>query len=198
MGHYQFLFFEILRNFCLLIISGIYPLKLSFNKNKDFSLPIFTTKECARNFNLVLINEKSYNSFSKFLENFSQDGLRLLFLWMDLNIFKNNSINSNKKIIISSDIFEKYIKEYSEFYIDIPGDIIQNIEFSYRNIAKNLYDDSFDELMDFTFNNLKNNYFPVFLESEEYKKLEEDLRNEEIIYSRLLGSSTTINDLEMV
>ncbi len=201
-GEYQFLFLEISRNYSLLTISGIYPLYISFYENKDsysdLPLSIFTTKECARNFNILLLTEKTYNSFSKFLTNSSKDGIRILSLWTDLNVFKHNSFMKKKNVnLLSTDIFEKYIKEYSVYYIDIPGDIINKIEISYRNLNKDLYHPSFDELLEYLFNILKEDYFPNFKNSDDYKELENELQNEEIINSRLLGSST-ISDIELI
>lgn len=195
LGNYQFLFVENIRNYALLLVCGFYPLYLSYYKNPV--LPIITTRECAKNFNLLLLTEKTYNSFAKFLSNFSQDGSRLLSLWTDLNIFKHSSYMKSKSNVCSSDIFEKYINEYSEYYIDIPGDIINRIENSYLDISKNLYHPSYDELLDYVFNTLKDVYFPYFKNSEEYINLEKELKSEEIIYSRLLGSSV-ISNFEMI
>lgn len=169
-----------------------------FSYHKNTELPIITTKECASNFNLLLLTEKTYNSFSKFLTDFSQDGLRLLLLWTDLNVFKHSSYMQNKKVmLLSSEIFDKYIEEYSECYIDIPADIIKKIENSYRNLNKNLYHPCFDELLEFVFDSLKDKYFPYFKDSDEYKNLQIELENESIIHSRLLGSST-ISNIELV
>ena len=62
LGEYQYIIFEFVRNFCMILVSGLFPLMISFN---SLNLPICTTKECASNFNLLLITEKTYDSFMK-------------------------------------------------------------------------------------------------------------------------------------
>jgi Regulator of G protein signaling domain len=188
LGEYQFIFLELLRNYFLLIISGIYPLTLSYQEK--FNLPICTTKECASNFNLLLITEKTYDAFMKFLNKHSPDGSKLLLLWTELNVFKHSNKTTKKEIsYLATEIYDKYLKENSENYVDIPFNIIEKIQQSYKSLSKNNYHPSFDELLEYVFNTLKDIYYPNFKISDDYKFLEKDLETDEIIYSRLLASS---------
>ncbi len=176
-------------------MSGIYPLRISFYENHN--LPICTTKECASNFNLLLINEKTYESFMKFLNKYSKEGSKLLLLWTELNVFKHSSKNPVKELnILSTEIYDKYLKDNSENYIDVPNGIIEKIQISYKSLNNNIYHPCFDILLEYVFNNLKDIYYPNFKISEEYKNLEKDLETDEIIYSRLLASSM-ISSLEI-
>lgn len=195
-GEYQFLIFEFIRNYLLLIINGIFPLYISYSKN--YKLPILTTKECAGNFSLLLVTEKTYDCFMKFLNTHSSDGSRLLLLWTDLNVFKHISNNPKKEVnLLSSEIYDNYIRENCENYVDIPCDIINKIEHSYKSSNKNTYNPCFDELLEYVFNTLKEVYYPNFKISDQYKDLEKDLETDEIIYSRLLASSM-ISSIELI
>jgi hypothetical protein len=185
-----------LRNYFLLIFSGLYPLYISYTKN--YSLPILTSKECARNFNLLLVTEKTYDAFMKFLNENSSEGSRLLYLWTDINVFKHKSNGKKNDVnLLSSEIYDIYIKENSEKYVDIPSNIIIKIENSYRNSFKDVYDPCFEELLQYVFNTLKDIYYPNFKISDKYKELEKDLETDEIIYSRLLASSM-ISSIELI
>jgi hypothetical protein len=157
------------------------------------------SKECAKNFNLLLVTEKTYDAFMRYLsQNSSGEGLRLLFLWTDLNVFKHLSNGTKKDInVLSSEIYDKYINENGEKYIDIPTNIIIKIENSYKKSFKDVYDPCFEELLQYVFNTLKDIYYPNFKISDKYKELEKDLETDEIIYSRLLASSM-ISSIELI
>lgn len=188
LGDYQFIILELIRNYCLICTSGIYPLVISFRET--FNLPICTTKECASNFNLLLITEKTYDSFMKYLQKYSPNGSKLLLLWTELNVFKHSCRTPNKEVsFLATEIFDKYLKENSDNYVDIPYNIIEKIQSSYKTFSKNIYHPSFDELLEYIFTTLKDIYYAYFKISEDYKILEKDLENDEIIYSRLLASS---------
>ena len=194
LGEYQYIIFEFVRNFCMILVSGLFPLMISFN---SLNLPICTTKECASNFNLLLITEKTYDSFMNFLNKCSPDGSKLLLLWTELNVFKHSSRNPYKEVsILASEIYEKYLKENSENCINIPHSIIEKIQESYRISSKNIYHPVFDELLDYVFCALKDIYYPNFRISEDYKILEKELETDEIIYSRLVASSM-ISSIEL-
>jgi hypothetical protein len=161
---------------------------------QKFKLPICTSRECASNFNLLLINEKTYDAFLEYLKNNFTPGLRLLLLWTDLNVFKHTSLEPKKDInLLASEIYENYIKENSEKYVDFPSEIITMIENSYKNSKKNEYNACFDEVMQYVYRTLKENYFLNFKQSDSYRELEKDLESDEIIYSRLLASSMISN-----
>lgn len=195
LGEYQFVILELIRNYSLIIISGLFPLHISFSEN--LNLPICTTKECASNFNLLLITEKTYDSFMKFLNSHSQEGSKLLLLWTELNVFKHSCRTPNKEVsLLATDIYDKYLKESSENFVDVPHNIIEKIEYSYRTYNKNLYHPCFDELLEYVFVTLKDIFFPNFKISDDYRILEKDLETDEIIYSRLLASSM-ISSLEI-
>jgi hypothetical protein len=177
---------NILRNSSIIIISGVFPLAKSYTK---VSLPVCATKECASNFHLLMISEKAYNSFYDYLKEHSKDGLKLLSFWTELNVFKHsNRINSSNPIL-STDIYEKYLNEGSELYIDFPAKLLTNINKVYLNTSKSIYNDVFDDLGDFAYTNLENYDYPNFKNSDMYKNLEKDLEREEVIYSRLVASS---------
>lgn len=195
LGEYQFIIFEVLKHYSLLLFSGYFPLHISFSQN--FNLPICTTKECASNFNLLLITEKTYDAFMNFLKMHSPEGSKLLLLWTELNVFKHSCKNSNKEVsFLATEIYDKYLKENSEHFVDIPHNIIEKIQLSYRISNKNIYHPCFDELLEYLFSTLKDIYYPNFKISNDFKTLEKDLETDEIIYSRLLASSM-ISSLEI-
>ena len=183
---------DILRNFVIVCVSGFIPLLKSF---KSMNLPICRTKECVSNFNLLLITEKCYECFYEYMLRNMPEGAKLLNLWTELNVFKY-STNKNELKILSSDIYQKYINENSENYIDFPPDVIQEINCSYKNSSKNSYNSVFDYLVDYAYTSLRDIYFKIFKTSEEYKILEKELDNDEVIYSRLVASSM-ISSLEI-
>jgi len=186
------LILDILRNFAVVFVSGFIPLLKSF---KSINLPICRTKECASNFNLLLITEKCYESFYEYMLINMPEGAKLLNLWTELNVFKY-STNKNELKILSTDIYQKYLNENSEHYVDFPPDIIQEINSSYKYSSKNTYNSVFDYLVDYAYDSLRDIYYKNFKTSEEYKRLEKELDDDEVIYSRLVASSM-ISSLEI-
>ena len=159
------------------------PLIKSF---KSLNIPICMTKECASNFSLLLMNEKTYNSFNEFLKKYMPDGSKFLTLYTELNVFKHNQNHDNK--ILSSDIYETYLNHNSKMYIDFPPYLIDKIHIGYKTSNKNSYDSVFDSLGEYCYNILKDYYYPNFKLSNEYNTLETELEKDEIIYSRLVAS----------
>jgi hypothetical protein len=122
------------------------------------------------------------------------EGVRLLLLWTDLNVFNHLSNVPKKEInLLSSEIYDNYIKENSEKYVDIPSDIINIVENSYKISNKNVYNPCFDVVLEYAYTTLKENYYINFKTSDKFKELEKDLESDEIIYSRLLSSSMISN-----
>ena len=177
---------SLLKNHLIFVITGFIPIIKSY---KPFYLPICTTKECASNFNFLLMNEKTFNSFYFYLLDHHPDGAKLLNFWIDINLFRFNQ-KINKSIqILSTDIYEKYMKEGSELYIDFPSNLIEDFQKSYLLFDKSFYTEVFDELSEFVYESLSEYYFPIFKDSESYRKLRSELENDEILYSRLVQSS---------
>jgi len=118
---------------------------------------------------------------------------------VDLNNFKNvgSGIEAeNHTQILSTDIYDKYLKEGSEFYIEFPVNAVENIHKSYLNSSKNLYSQVFDDLLQHVYERLKDYYFPLFKNSEPYRKLEEELDKEEKLYSRLIESRMISTEID--
>jgi hypothetical protein len=188
---------DIIRNYFTVIISGLLPVVKSFN---SLNLPICTTKECAANFNLLLITEKTYDAFYDYLKSYMVEGAKFLSFWTELNVFKHLNKYNEKKIIstnlLSTDLYQKYFVESSPMYIDFPPQLIENIHLSYKSASKDKYSEVFDSLGEFVYNTLRDYYYPNFKMSNEYKKLEGELEKDEIIYSRLVASSM-ISSLEI-
>ena len=177
---------NLIKNYLIFIITGVIPIIKSY---QNFYLPICTTKECASNFNLLLMNEKTFNCFYFFLRDNIAEGAKLLNFWIDINLFKHNQRNNNKVQILATDIYDKYIKENAELYIDFPSNLVENVHKSYMKTDKSLYNDVFDELSEFVYDTLNDYYFPAFKNSETFRKLQKELENDEILYSRLVQSN---------
>jgi hypothetical protein len=188
---------DILRNYFTVIISGLLPVMKSF---KSLNLPICTTKECAANFNLLLITEKTYDAFYDYLKSYMPEGAKFLSFWTELNVFKHSKKNVERKSsstnLLSTDIYHKYLVESSPMYIDFPPQLVENIHKSYKSSCKDKYSEVFDALGEFVYNTLRDYYYPNFKMSSEYRKLEGELEKDEIIYSRLVASSM-ISSLEI-
>lgn len=170
----------------IFLFSGLIPIIKSY---KRFYLPFCTTKECASNFNLLLMNEKTFNTFYFFLKDKMVEGAKLLNFWIDINLFRHNRRKNNKVQILATDIYDKYIKQNAELYIDFPSNLIEGIHKSYLKTEKSLYNDIFDDLSEFVYDTLNDYYFPAFKTSECFKKLQNVLENDEILYSRLIQSN---------
>jgi hypothetical protein len=187
---------DMMRNYIIIIVSGLLPVIKSF---QTLNLPICTTKECAANFNLLLMTEKTYDAFYDYLKSYMPEGAKFLSFWTELNVFKHSKKNNEKNSstnLLSTDIYQKYLVETSDTYIDFPPQLIEKIHKSYKNSPKDIYSDVFDSLGEFVFNTLRDYYYPNFKMSVEYRKLEGDLEKDEIIYSRLVASSM-ISSLEI-
>ena len=184
--------FDLIKNFVTVLVSGLIPILKSY---KSLNLPICTTKECASNFNLLLITEKTYNAFYDYLKICMPEGAKFLSFYTELNVFKH-SRNSGKVTLLSTDIYEKYLDEKSDMYINFPDSLLENLNQSYQKFPKNVYTDVFDSLGEYTYNNLRDYYYPNFKMSKEFKNLENELEKDEIIYSRLVASSM-ISSLEI-
>lgn len=176
---------DIFRNYLIIIVSGLLPLLKSF---KSLNLPICTTKECAANFNLLLITEKTYDSFFNYLKSNMPEGAKFLSFWTELNVFKHSK-NQKEVTLLSTDVYDKYLNENSEFYIDFPPYLLDNINKSYQKSTKNTYNEVFDGLGEYVYSTLRDYYYPNFKMSRDYKDLENELEKDEIIYSRLVASS---------
>ena len=124
------------------------------------------------------------------------EGAKFLSFWTELNVFKHSRNSSNANNILSTDIYEKYLRENSDMNIDFPPHLVEAVHRSYKTQYKNAYCDGFDALGDFVYNTLKDYYYPSFKMSKEYKQLEKDLEKDEIVYSRLVASSM-ISSLEI-
>lgn len=176
----------LIKNYLIFIITGLFPIIRSYQR---FYLPICTTKECASNFNLLLMNEKTFNSFYYFLRDKMAEGAKLLNFWIDINLFRHNQRKNNKVQILATDIYDKYIKQNAELFIDFPSNLVEGIHKSYLKTEKSLYNDIFDELSEFVYDTLNDYYFPAFKTSENFNKLQKDLEFDEILYSRLIQSN---------
>lgn len=181
---------DIIRNYFTVIISGLLPVMKSF---KSLNLPICTTKECAANFNLLLITEKTFDAFYDYLKSYMSEGAKFLSFWTELNVFKHsnkyNERKSSSTNLLSTDLYHKYLVESSPMYIDFPPQLVENIHVSYKSASKDKYSEVFDALGEYVYNTLRDYYYPNFRMSDEYKKLETELEKDEIIYSRLVASS---------
>jgi len=190
------LMIELFKHYIICIVTGMLPLMRTC---QDFYLPICSTKECASNFNLALMNEKTFNAFYFYLKENIPEGSKYVNFWVDLNNFKNvgSGIEAeNHTQILSTDIYDKYLKEGSEFYIEFPVNAVENIHKSYLNSSKNLYSQVFDDLLQHVYERLKDYYFPLFKNSEPYRKLEEELDKEEKLYSRLIESRMISTEID--
>jgi hypothetical protein len=183
---------DLLRNFITVLVSGLLPIIKSF---QSLNLPICTTKECASNFNLLLITEKTYNAFYDYLKSYMPEGAKFLSFYTELNVFKHSK-NTGEVNLLSTDIYEKYLDEKSDMYINFPDNLVENIHKSYLKFPKNVYTEVFDGLGEYAYNTLRDYYYPNFKMSKEFKNLENDLEKDEIIYSRLVASSM-ISSLEI-
>lgn len=182
---------HVIRNFLTVIISGLLPVIKSF---KVLNLPICTTKECASNFNLLLITEKTYDAFYTYLRDNAPAGTKLLSFWTELNVFKHS--RNNEVRLLSTDIYGKYLLETSDMYIDFPAKLVVGMHSDYTKNDKSKYSEAFDSLGEYAYNTLRDYYYPSFKVSPEFKKLEEELERDEIIYSRLVASSM-ISSIEL-
>ena len=180
------LIIDLLKNYLIFVTTGLMPIIRSYQR---FYLPICTTKECASNFNLLLMNEKTFNSFYYFLRDKMSEGAKLLNFWIDINLFRHNQRKNSKVQILASDLYEKYIKQNAELYIDFPSNLVEGIHKSYLKTEKSFYNDIFDDLSEFVYDTLNEYYFPAFKNSENYKKLQKELEIDEILYSRLIQSN---------
>jgi hypothetical protein len=180
---------DIFKNYLIILVSGLFPLIKSFRSN---NIPVCTTKECAANFNLLLITEKAYDAFYEYLRINMHEGMKFLSFWTEVNVFKHSK-NDNKVSLLSTDIYDRYLNLNSDLYIDFPPNLIEKLNISYKNTSKTQYCDVFDDLADYAYVTLKDYYYPSFKVSPSYKTLEEELEKEEIIYSRLVASSMISN-----
>ncbi len=179
------LMLELARNYITVIISGLIPLIKSY---QVLNLPICATKECASNFNLLLYTEKTYNAFFCYLKSYMPEGAKFLSFYTELNVFKH-SLNHNEINILSTDIYQKYLNENSQFYIDFPPHLLENLHSAYQSSEKTSYSGVYENLGNYVYATLKDYYYPNFKMSSEYKSLESDLEMDEAIYSRLVASS---------
>ena len=184
---------SMIRNYFIVFISGLVPLIKSY---KNVNLPVCTTKECAGNFHLLLISEKTYNSFYNYLKDNPSEGLKMLSFWTELNVFKHSNKENGINRILATDIYNKYLHEGSDFYIDFPSNLLNNLNKSYLSTSNNLYNDVFDDLGEFVYSSLQAYDYPNFKKSQNYTILEKQLERDEIIYSRLVASSM-ISTLEI-
>jgi hypothetical protein len=188
------LLLNLIKNYLIFTISGLIPIIRSY---QSFYLPICTTRECASNFNLLLMNEKTFNSFYFYLRDNMAEGAKLLNFWIDINLFRHNQRKNSKVQILATDIYDKYIKENAELYIDFPSNLLEGLHKSYLRTEKSLYNDIFDDLCEYVYDTLNDYYFPAFKNSETFRNLQKELENDEILYSRLVQSkmiSTEISE----
>ncbi len=178
---------NILKNYVILIISGILPLLRTY---RVFYLPYYTTSECLSNFNFLLINERTFNCFSSFLREVHPEGVKLLNFWIDVNVFRfNQKKGSNICPVLPTDLYEKYLKEGSELYIDFPSNLVKNLERSYLTREKDEFSEAYEDLSNYVYETLSNYYFPIFKSSDSYQSLRKELEDDEYLYGRLVQAN---------
>jgi len=182
--------FEITRTYILLIISGLAPIIYSF-KQENMCINTFLTTESISNFDLMLMSERPYYNFMKYIREEQIEGLKLLNFWTVSNVFKYNS--SQNHTILASEIYEKFLKEDSINYINFRPDLIEEFVECYQKIEQNRYSLILDNMKNIVYTQLRDFYFPKYKMSRCYKVFKQEIRQEELIYSRLIASDMMSN-----
>jgi len=96
-------------------------------------------------------------------------------------VFKHsNKTSSSDSKIIATEIYDKYLREGSDLYIDFPSRLLNNFNQSYLKTNKAIYNTAFDDLGDYVYSTLHTYDFPSFKNSPEYRELEKNLERDEI------------------
>lgn len=192
-------------------------------KNQAATYLIYNTKESACDFDMLLVTEKTYICFQRFLKNYhSGTGQRYLELYTDLNVCKVQHISKTKEIEDSTSvliynyaenifetnkntkskhilkrsmlsIYQKYLEMSSPYYVEIPSDLLKTLHASYTKCPKNMYSSEWDQLIAFVHTTLKEDYFEEFKSSSEFQELVRELETEEKLVLKLIEGSIIEN-----
>jgi len=181
----------IIRNIFCFILSVVHPIVKS---NVQNIIPYGETRECVEGVDIALSTEIPYLYFSKFIEEKHKTaGKALISLHAKVKIYEDfakneQSIMECEKMAL--DILQDY--ENCKFTLDISKDNANKISELLRKrieeFAEKGYDEKlFDPLYGYMINQFQK-YFKEFKKSPIYYELYDQLRQNEIIYERLLNS----------
>ena len=178
----------------MLIFSGILVILNCLKYNK---IPICGTVETIENFSLLLYNKTSINSFYQFLFKNHKEGKYLLIIFIKLFILNEKLISQPKNkpsitdkikevnLLLNYFVFNKNNKNL----IDFENKFIFELDLTKYDNNTNQLTNQIKYLLDLCFSKLKNDYFPLFQNSIDYKLTVLDLVYEEIVFSRLCVSA---------
>jgi len=179
----------LLRNLVSFIISIVYPVLHTSNSK---IIPYGETRDCTSNVEITLATELPFIYFSYFIESVAgNNGKYLVTCYTQLKLYEDlveKGDAQQEAYAMASEIERNYLKEESEMKIEgIPIEIMKNLEKKLCNLKVNLDKHLYDPLYGFILNKLQE-YYVAFKQSEVFKELCCELRNNEIIYERLLNA----------
>jgi hypothetical protein len=172
------------RNCAIMCVSSLWPLLQSY-KRSEFGVPL--TLEVLNSLELLLQNEGTLESFSKFLNSgkvyrpctdlkltllssYDREGAYLLDFWLNCEVYKHNPTPQKAEAILD------FIK-----HIQLTPEVLQSLECP--------SEEKFLDAQEYAFKLLQELFFPLFQQSHHYNLLLKEVNRQDIYLNRLTHTS---------
>ena len=174
-----FLFVYLFVNVCLMVASSIWPIILSYSRQGSFNM---ITQEILNSFQLILEHPLTLDTFEKFLQKDSREGLNLLDIYLRCELFQELKTRQ-----LGIKLLEKIISLENP----IPSFQVKDVDLDDENC--------FNNVLNYCLITLEDDYYHRFRISEEFGWLKRMLRRQEIFLNRIqLTSFTRIGNIDDV
>lgn len=177
------------RNMTTSFISFMLPMMRGLHRK---FVPYGETRKCVSNIELALATRSSFLVFFDFIKSIEGDrGRNTIMLYAQIKRFEDISAqreNQELAIRLAGRIANDYLLDQSEFRVEgVPEEVRQHIGAKLQNLSAYLDSHLFDPLYGVVLNILER-HFEQFRKSSAWQTLLIELRNNEIVYERLIKS----------
>lgn len=180
---------EIAYDFNLLMLSEVgYSNFYNYLKEENYSEGLILLEfyvEC-----ILVKNTSEIDKAEKFLKSTSKVKLYDTSCMESFSSKTTAASNTNKvKKYSIINLYNKYIDQSSKCAINFPQNLVYSLYESYTFSKKNTYSKEWNQLLDYTYKELKNKYYPLFKESNNFNALLSQVEKEEEILNKLIIAS---------
>lgn len=167
----SFLYIYLCVNFLLIVVSSVWPIIYSFTSQSSFQM---VTEEILNSLQLILENPLTLNTFEKFLQNDSDEGIKILDIYLSCELFQNKK---------TTELGVKLMEKISHLEQVIPCFDIKTVDLDDENC--------FNIVLNHCLLTLEDDYYHKFRVSPEIEWLRRAIRRQEIFSNRISATSFT-------
>lgn len=179
----------LLRNIGSFFISIILPIMKS---KEEIMIPYGETRECISNVELTLSTVLPFKYFSAYIENYPvADAKNILALYTEIKLYESKAETEEYEEMSfdkATNIINDFIRPDGKLKVrEIPEEVCELLNKKFENLRENLNKHLFDSVYGIVINSLQG-MFSSFKKTGFFKQLCMELRENEIIYERLVRS----------